>query len=100
MKFFPLAVLILTLIAAGTINVFAVHFGASDPRPLVRIASVGSGLLSCLCFLITPGAFLRFLVSEGSIAATQSLILAGFAFTAISLILSIAIAIRLRGNAA
>lgn len=100
MEVVPLALLILTLVAVGAVNVFAVHFGAEDPRPLVRIASVGSGLLAMLCVLVAPGAFLRFLLTADTMSLTYSLLAGAAAFTAISLILDIAIACRLRRNAA
>jgi len=98
LKFFPLALLILTLVASGAINVFAVHFGSNDSRPLVRFSAVASGLLAILCFLVIPGAFLRFLVAGDSFAATQSLATAAFTFTAISLLLDIVIAFKLHGD--
>ena len=99
MNLFQPTLSLLTLIAAGTVNFFAVYFGGADPRPLVRIASTASGLLAILCFLITPGAFFRFLLFGDSFAATQLLICAAFSLTAVSFLLDIAIALRLRSNA-
>jgi hypothetical protein len=88
----------LTLVAA--INVFAVHFGAQDSRRFVRVTSAVSGLLAMLCAIGIAGAFLRFLLSGDSLALTKTFAVTAILFTAASLILDIAIALRLRRNVA
>ena len=92
------AILILTI--AGAINLFAIKFGMEDTRPLVRYSSVTSGSLALICAIATPGAFLRFLLSSDSLALTNMFIAGAALFTAVSLVLDIAIAIRLKRIAA
>jgi hypothetical protein len=93
-------VAILVLTVAAAINLFAIKFGAEDTRRWVRFSSVASGSLAFLCAIATPGAFLRFLLSSDSLALTNVFLAGAVLFTVVSLVLDIAIAVRLQRIAA
>ena len=93
-------VAILILIIAAAINFFAIKFGAEDKRTFVRFSSVASGSLAIICAIVTPGAFLRFLLSGDTLALTNMFIAGSIFFTLISLALDVVIAVRLQRSAA
>ena len=95
--------LIIFLIVIFAINIFSVHFGAEDTRGHVRIASVASGMLAIVCIIAIPGASLLYLLSDnatGALFLVRLFTFSAAAFTCISLISSIAIAIRLHRSVA
>ncbi|RYE67774.1 MAG: hypothetical protein EOO81_10090 [Oxalobacteraceae bacterium] len=94
------ALLVLMIILAFAINIFAVKFGLEEPRRYARVSAVMSGLLGMLFAICIPGAFLRFLLSEDSTHLMKVFLGGSLLFTAIAFICGIAIVARVRRSAA
>ena len=92
--------LLLVLVLAFAIDLFAVKFGLDDARRWVRIPAVLSGLSGMLCAICVPGAALRYMLSGDSTHLVEFFAAGSVLFTALALLFSIAIAVELRGSAA
>ena len=90
----------IALIIAGAINLFAIKFGMEDERPLVRLFAVAAGSIAIICAIAIPGAALRFLLTPESLQLTRFFAATAATCTAVSFVLDIAIAVRLRRAAA